>query len=74
MYLDDSARRQLRFSMVLQIAAFAMLFGAMVIRVLALGWDLISMILLIGSVIVAAALTWTIKTLRSSNSSTGDGS
>lgn len=71
MELDDSARRQLRFSMVLQIAAFAMLFGAFVIRILALGWDLVSMFLLLGSVIVAAALTWTVRTLRSSTPTTG---
>ena len=74
MELDDSARRQLRFSMVLQIAAFAMLFGAFVIRTVALGWDLVSMFLLLGSVIVAAALTWTIRTLRSNAQMNGGSS
>lgn len=67
MELDASARRQLRFSMILQIAAFAMLFGAFVIRVIALGWDLVSLFLLIGSIIVIGALTWTIRTLRGSS-------
>ena len=62
--LDDAARRQLRFSMFLQGLAVLMLAVAAAVRVSALGWDVVTVILLVGLVVVGAAFVWTFRRLR----------
>ena len=62
--LDDAARRQLRFSLFLQGFAALMLLVAAVIRIPALGWDVVTLVLLIGLALVIAAFIWTLRRLR----------
>ena len=62
--LDDAARRQLRFSMFLQGFAALMLLAAAGIRIVALGWDVVVVVLLVGLALVAAAFVWTFRRLR----------
>ena len=62
--LDDAARRQLRFSLFLQAFAALMMTIALVVRVLAIGWDAITMVLLAAVVLILAAAGWTISRLR----------
>ncbi len=64
MELDDAGRRQMRFSLALQSAAGLMLLVAFFVRVSAVGWDLLTGILLLGAAIVAFAWVWTFRTLR----------
>ena len=70
MQLDDSTRRQLRFSLVLQSAAGAMLIIALAVRIPSIGIDLVTGILLLGLALVVAAWTWTWRTLRRSRPET----
>lgn len=62
--LDDAARRQLRFSLFLQAFAALMMTVAFVVRVLAIGWDAVTIVLLVAIVIIVAAAGWTISRLR----------
>lgn len=62
--LDDAARRQLRFSMFLQGFAALMLLGAAGVRIVAFGWDAVTLILLVGLGLVIAAFIWTFRRLR----------
>lgn len=62
--LDDAARRQLRFSLFLQAFAALMMTVALVVRVLAIGWDAITLVLLVAVVVILAAAGWTISRLR----------
>ena len=62
--LDDAARRQLRFSLFLQGFAALMLLVAAGIRITALGWDVVTLVLLVGLGLVAAAFVWTLRRLR----------
>ncbi len=69
MQLDDAGRRQLKFSLMLQSAAGAMLVIAFFVRVFAIGWDLVTGILFVGACIVGGAWTWTFRTVRGSRPS-----
>lgn len=62
--LDDAARRQLRFSLFLQGFAALMMTVAFVVRVLAIGWDAVTVVLLVAVVVILAAAGWTISRLR----------
>lgn len=62
--LDDSTRRQLRFSLFLQGFALLMLGGALLVRASALGWDAVTWLLAAGTAVVVAALVFTITRLR----------
>lgn len=62
--LDDATRRQLRFSLFLQGFAALMLAGAAIIRVGSLGWDVVTLVLVVGLLLVGAAFVWTLRQLR----------
>lgn len=62
--LDDAARRQLRFSLFLQAFAALMMTVAFVVRVLAIGWDAITVVLLAAVLVILSAAGWTISRLR----------
>ncbi|MBK9739589.1 MAG: hypothetical protein IPO93_08740 [Actinobacteria bacterium] len=55
-----SARRQLRFSLFLQAFAALMMGGAAVVRIVAFGWDVVTILLTLafGLIIAAGAYTW----------------
>lgn len=57
---DDATRRQLRFALFLQGFAALMLGVALIVRVLAFGWDLVSTLFALGvaGVVAAIGLTW----------------
>jgi hypothetical protein len=58
---DDAVlRRQLRFSLFLQGFAALMMGAAAAVRVLAFGWDVLSIVLLIGFALIGTAgvFTW----------------
>ncbi len=57
---DASARRQLRFSLFLQCFAALMMGGAAIVRVVAFGWDILTVLLALGFVLIVAAgiFTW----------------
>ena len=59
MSTDDSLRRQLRFSLFLQIAGAVMFAVATVVRALAVGIDLITIVLALITVAVVAAAVFT---------------
>ena len=65
---DGALRRQLRFSLFLQGFAALMMGGAMVVRVLALGWDAVTMILLVAFILIVAALVYTTRRLQAMGS------
>ncbi len=56
---DDSNRRMLRFSLFLQGFALLMMGGALFVRVVALGWDTVSLLLAGLVILIAAAAGWT---------------
>ena len=62
--LDDAARRQLRFSLFLQGFAALMLLVAAGIRITGLGWDAVTVVLLVGLGLVIDAFIWTFRRLR----------
>lgn len=62
--LDDSTRRQLRFSVFLQGFALLMLGGAVLVRASALGWDAVTWLLAAGAAVILAALVFTVIRLR----------
>jgi purine-cytosine permease-like protein len=62
---DDSERRQLRFALFLQGFALLMMGGALIVRVTALGPDLVSALLAIAVVVILAAIAFTWSRLRS---------
>lgn len=64
---DDAVRRQLRFSLVLQIVAAALLAGAAIIRWVAFGVDLLDAVLLLVAGLAVAAAIWTRRQLRALN-------
>lgn len=63
--LDDSARRQLRFSLFLQSFAALMMGGALVVRAGSIGWDGITGLLAVALLVILGAAAWTINRLRS---------
>ena len=65
---DGAMRRQLRFSLFLQGFAALMMGGAMVVRVVAIGWDGITLILLVAFILIIAALVYTTRRLRAMGS------
>jgi hypothetical protein len=65
---DGAMRRQLRFSLFLQGFAALMMGGAMVVRVAVLGWDGITLILLIAFLLIVAALVYTTRRLTAMGS------
>jgi hypothetical protein len=62
---DDATRRQLRFSVFLQAFAALMMLVALVVRVTAIGWDGITAVLAVAVAVIAAALVFTVRRLRS---------
>ena len=56
---DDSNRRLLRFSLFLQGFALLMMGGALFVRVLAIGWDPVSLLVAALTIGIAAAAGWT---------------
>ncbi len=56
---DESNRRLLRFSLFLQGFALLMMGGALFVRVVALGWDSVSLLLAALAIAIAAAAGWT---------------
>ena len=62
--LDDAARRQLRFSLFLQAFAALMMTVALVVRVLAVGWDAVAIVFLVAVAAIVAAGVWTVRQLR----------
>lgn len=62
--LDDSTKRLLRFSLFLQGFAFLMMGGALIVRALVLGWDVVTWILTALLIVIAGAAIWTINRLR----------
>lgn len=67
---DGAMRRQLRFSLFLQGFAALMMGGAMVVRISAIGWDGITLILLVAFILIVAALVYTTRRLRAMGSVT----
>jgi hypothetical protein len=61
---DAAMRRQLRFSLFLQGFAGLMMGGAMVVRVVAFGWDALALILLAAFLLIVAAVVYTVRRLR----------
>lgn len=64
MTLDDSTRRQLRFSLFLQGAALLMFAVALVAQVATGGGAVLIMVFGIGVVLVALAIAFTVRRLR----------
>ena len=64
MTLDDSTRRQLRFSLFLQGAALLMFTAALVAQVATGGGAVLIMVFGIGVVVVALAIAFTVRRLR----------
>lgn len=62
--LDDTTRRQLRFSLFLQGFAALMLGAALVVRVAVIGWDLVTVLFAAGVLVVVAAIGFTLSRLR----------
>lgn len=62
--LDDSGRRQLRFSLFLQGFAALMMATALVVRATSVGWDAITGIFAIAVALIVAAAVWTWRRLR----------
>ena len=62
--LDDSTKRQLRFSMFLQLAGFVMFLVAFVVRFLNSGLDVLSIVFFVAMVGTAAAAFFTRRQLR----------
>ena len=62
--LDDSTRRLIRFSLFLQGFALLMMGGALIVRALVLGWDVVTYVLAALALIIAGAMAWTVNRLR----------
>jgi len=62
--LDDSTRRLIRFSLFLQGFALLMMGGALIVRALVLGWDVVTYVLAAFALIIAGAMAWTVNRLR----------
>ena len=62
--LDDTTRRQLRFSLFLQSFAALMMTVAVVVRVTAFGWDVISAVLVVAVAVIVTAGVLTLRRLR----------
>jgi hypothetical protein len=62
--LDESARRQLRFSLFLQGFALLMMLGALVVRASAIGWDVVTLFLAAAVVLIVGAGVYTLRRLR----------
>ena len=62
--LDESARRQLRFSLFLQGFALLMMTGALIVRVTAIGWDAVTLLLTAAVVLIVGAGVYTLRRLR----------
>lgn len=62
--LDDATRRQLRFSLFLQGFAALMMTVALVVRVTAVGWDAVTIVLGVAVVVILGAAGWTWTRLR----------
>lgn len=60
----DATRRQLGFSLFLQGFAALMLSVALIVRVTALGFDLVAGLFVIGLIVVAGAVGYTLRRLR----------
>lgn len=56
---DNQSRRLLRFSLLLQILALVLMGGALFVRVLAIGWDPVSLLVAALTIGIAAAAGWT---------------
>ncbi|HAN70672.1 MAG TPA: hypothetical protein DCQ36_03660 [Actinobacteria bacterium] len=62
--MDESTRRLLRFCLFLQGFAFLMMGGALIVRALILGWDVVTWILTALLIVIAGAGVWTVNRLR----------
>ena len=62
--LDDATRRQLRFSLFLQVFAALMMAVALGVRISSTGWDGITGILLVAVILIVGAAVWTGRRLR----------
>lgn len=61
---NDSTRRLLRFSLFLQGFALLMMGGALIVRVLVLGWDMAAFLFAGLVLVIAGAMGWTVNRLR----------
>jgi hypothetical protein len=61
---NDSNRRLLRFSLFLQGFALLMMGGALIVRVMVLGWDMGALLFAGLVAVIAAAMGWTVNRLR----------
>lgn len=64
MTLDDSTKRQLRFSMFLQLAGFVMFLIAFVVRYRTSGLDILTVVFFLAMLGTAAAAFFTRRQLR----------
>ena len=62
--LDDATRRQLRFSLFLQGFAILMMTIALVVRATSVGWDAVTAVLAVAVLVIAGAVVWTVRQLR----------
>lgn len=61
---NDSTRRLLRFSLFLQGFALLMMGGALIVRVMVLGWDTGALLFAGLVAVIAGAMGWTVNRLR----------
>lgn len=64
MSADESLRRQLRFAFFLQVAGALMFAGAFIVRAVALGFDPVTALLGLVTLLIAAAATFTRKKMQ----------
>ena len=64
MTLDDSTRRQLRFSLFLQLAGFVMFLVAFAVRFRSVGFDAVTAVFAVALVLILVAVVATRRQLR----------
>lgn len=69
---DDALRRQLRFSLFLQVFAAVMMGGAAAVRLAVFGLDAITAVLVVVFFIIVAAAVWTGRKIAGLKASTAD--
>lgn len=69
---DDATRRQLRFSLFLQVFAAVMMGGAAAVRLASIGLDVVTALLLGGFALIVAAVVFTGRKIAQSRYETGD--
>ncbi len=69
---DDALRRQLRFSLFLQVFAAVMMGGAAAVRLAVFGLDAITAVLVVVFFIIVAAAVWTGRKIAGLKASAAD--